>query len=526
MWHCPRARQPATSPTHRLRRRGVRRSASVLRGRPQAEFLEGRALLSSIVEYPLPTSSSVPAAITEGPGGEVWFVTQGSNAIGSIDPVTHAISTTPIPTAAAYAAGIAEGSDGKVWFTEERVGQIGVLDPTTGTIREIPTPTPDSDPYGITAGPDGNLWFTELGSGKIGMIDPKTGGITEFATPTQHSEPDAIAVGPDGNLWFTEFAADRIGSINPRTDAIAEFTLPTASSQPQGITAGPDGNLWFAEFGVNRIGMINTSTDAITDLSTPTTSARPWGITAGPDGNIWFSEQGSGQIGAIDPTTQQITELALPTSDSAPTEMAACSDGNVWFLESGKGSLGVVMLATNNPVADPPSSGTGGGPGAGQPSPAIPGTTSGSAVANSSTTSAPGEPTAAAPELVGEQVVRTGKGRRAHVVGFQLDFSEPLNVTAAQDSANYTVVEQAKHGRKLVSHPLAFHAVYDASSRSVRLILAGRPKFARGGRIVVAPNSSGTIAAVASARITGADGGNPMATVSLVILPGARGVVA
>ena len=83
MWHRPCARRPASSPA-RWPRRPSR--APDRRRAPDAESLEGRRLLSSIVEYPLPTADSVPVAIAQGPGGQVWFAEQGSNLIGSIDP--------------------------------------------------------------------------------------------------------------------------------------------------------------------------------------------------------------------------------------------------------------------------------------------------------------------------------------------------------------------------------------------------------------------------------------------------------
>src|SRR5438874_871120 len=44
--------------------------------RPQVEGLEGRALLASVTEYPVPglgNSSGVPGQIVKGPDGNLWF---------------------------------------------------------------------------------------------------------------------------------------------------------------------------------------------------------------------------------------------------------------------------------------------------------------------------------------------------------------------------------------------------------------------------------------------------------------------
>src|SRR6185312_17338416 len=97
MWHRPCARRPARS-----RPRGPRpcsKVGTVRRCSPQAELLEGRQLLTSISEYPLASASAVPVAITQGPGGQMWFLEQGSNAIASMNPITHAVHTTAIPSA-------------------------------------------------------------------------------------------------------------------------------------------------------------------------------------------------------------------------------------------------------------------------------------------------------------------------------------------------------------------------------------------------------------------------------------------
>src|SRR5262249_7059464 len=98
---------------------------------PSLECLESRQLLTTITEYPLPSSGSTPVAITSGPGGGLWFLEQGTNLVGTVDPKSHAMIERGIPTAAAYPRALAVASDGEVWFTEERVSQIGVLDPKT-----------------------------------------------------------------------------------------------------------------------------------------------------------------------------------------------------------------------------------------------------------------------------------------------------------------------------------------------------------------------------------------------------------
>ncbi|MHB1561985.1 MAG: Vgb family protein [Isosphaeraceae bacterium] len=507
MWQRTVARRSA-NPAGRARRIGECPRPNSIRRRPDVEPLEGRRLLATIVEYPLPAVTSGPFAIAPGPGGQMWFLEQGANQVASIDPVTHAISATPIPTAASYATSLAVGADGNIWFTEQRVGQLGVLDVKTDTIHEIPLSAVTADPMGITAGPDGRLWFAEEGSSMIASIDPIMGKIVEYPTPTPDSQPTSVAVGPNGNIWFTESKGNRIGEINPTTGQITEFPLPPGSAQPQSITAGPDGNLWFTVYGTGQIGKLNPTTGAITEFALPAAGARPWGIAAGPDGNIWFTESGSSQVGAIDPATGAITELTPPGRNTAPTGIAAGPDGNIWFTESMGASIGVVVLDPPPPVVDPLPSGTGGTEGSNGPT---------GPVLMSLQPASAGDP---GPAIVGGQSIDIGKGRHRHFVGFQLALGASLNPAAAQDPANYLVLQQTRFHHRAVFRPVGFRIIHSQASGTVQLVLRGHPRFAWGGEIVFNPDGAVAVAQTLRAASPLAPG-----TVTLTILPHARGVV-
>src|SRR5260370_27258868 len=95
--------------------RARRRSADRVRTRPRLEGLEDRCLLSvTITEFPIPASKANPGWITAGPDGNLWFTDAGTNAIGTINPATHAITEFPIPTRSANPRGITAGPDGNL----------------------------------------------------------------------------------------------------------------------------------------------------------------------------------------------------------------------------------------------------------------------------------------------------------------------------------------------------------------------------------------------------------------------------
>ncbi len=330
------------------------------RRRPVLEDLEARRLLSGISVFPVATADRMPTDIAAGPDGNLWFTEAVGDAIGEINPMTHAVTEIPLPNSVGFEGAdqvsITAGPDGKIWFADYDGNTIGMIDPTTDAITVFPVPTPDAGLEDITVGPDGNLWFTEKAANQVGMIDPTTDAISEFPVPTANSWLVDIAAGPDGNLWFTEQVGNAIGMIDPTTGAITEYPIPTAVSSPSGIAAGPDGNLWFVESGA--IGMIDPTTHAITEFPVPPgpsgTILADGTITAGPDGNLWFGSFNGDEVGSIDPTTDAITVYPVPldqpglTGIGGPAAIVAGPDGDMWITLENANEIGVFDPQTMN----------------------------------------------------------------------------------------------------------------------------------------------------------------------------------
>ncbi len=527
------------------------------RQRPAVELMESRELLSTIAEFPTPTAASNPISIVAGSDGNLWFTEILANKIGEINPTTHATTDFATPTANSNPFGITAGPDGNIWFTESAANKIGEINPTTHAISEFPVPTATAGLELITAGPDGNLWFTEILANKIGEINPTTHAISEFPTPTAGSEPFGIAAGADGNLWFTEVVGNKIGEINPTTHAISEFPVPTAGSEPFGIAAGPDGNLWFAELNGNKIGSINPTTHAFVETAVPTAASAPIGIAAGADGNLWFTEVNGNKIGSINPITDGITETAVPTAASGPRGIAPGPDGNLWFVEATGEKIGVLtptlsLAATAEPPAfvtsnspfgltvnvdyqsGPLDTGFNGNVTLALVNPNANGATLGGTLTVAAkdgvatftgltlnqlgsgyrimaftdpltTTLTTPVTVAVPPTIVTEKVIFAGKGKHKRVVGYELDFSTAMDPTRAASVVNYTLVQFQRHGGKLASSPVSFMAAYDVAARDVTLTLVGKPKFVKGGKLVVVAQPPGGLTNTAGAPL---DGGN------------------
>ena len=120
------------------------------------------------------------------------------------------------------------------------------------------------------------------------------------------------------------------------------------------------------------------------------------------------------------------------------------------------------------------------------------------------------------PTIVGAQVLTAGKGKHKHVSGFELIFSEALAPLPAANGGNYSMTQTIKLGRKTVNQAVKFSARYAGGSNRVDLLFAGKPTFARGGRISVLAAPPGGVTDIF---------GNPLAvSTTLYVLPGARGL--
>ena len=307
--------------------------------------LGGIALGQAITEFPIPTPSTQPTAITGGPDGNVWFTeTTYATCPGPLGPATCPVAggvsrirpdgtmtefSTSLggPLGSPFPYGITAGPDGNLWFTTlgSVLGQIS----TGGVINQFNTFI-DLGGKSIATGSDGNLWMTEIGD-RIARITT-TGVVTEFPLPTTGTLLQKIVAGSDGSLWFTELGANQIGRITT-AGMVAEFPIPTARCSPLGIAAGPDGNLWFTESIADKIGRITTA-GVISEYALPTVNSEPAFIAAGADGNLWFTELSGNKIGRIT-TAGIITEFAIPTPNALPLDIASGPDGNLWFIGSG-----------------------------------------------------------------------------------------------------------------------------------------------------------------------------------------------
>jgi streptogramin lyase len=319
------------------------------------EALESRRLLTTIpvvTVFPTSIANSNTQRIVRGFDGNMWFTDPGANAVGFINPTTHAVEEFPLPTPNAQPWGIAKShDDGHIWFTERNANAVATIDPNTHVITEFHTPIPNGGPTEIAEGPvDGVLYITETDAGHLSDFSPVTHAWGDIALPNSQSSPDGINFTSDATVFFTE-AGDpgNIGVVDPIQFTTHDFATPTANSHPGGISTQDSGLLWFTEGATNKIGAIDPATHAITEIALPANANDPNGlrgasrITVGPpfklfDNTLYFTEALSHDVGTLDPITHALGFIAVP--NAAPGDITVGANNTLWFTAGS--SIGVI----------------------------------------------------------------------------------------------------------------------------------------------------------------------------------------
>ncbi|HVN69046.1 MAG TPA: Virginiamycin B lyase [Candidatus Binatia bacterium] len=273
---------------------------------------------------------AVPAGITAGPDGDVWFTDPGNDVIGRI--TVRGKYKLQARAGAEVSDGITTGPDGALWFTtQESQPQIGRI--TTKGAVTLFADSGGEFPHGITTGPDGALWFAES-NGRVGRMTTD-GQVVHYDVAPSDATLEGIVTGPDGALWVTQnvVGGSRFSNRVIRVTTKGRKKSFTVGSGPDFICVGPDGALWFTEEASAAIGRL-TTTGAFTEFKLSDPNAQPSGIAVGPDGAFWFTDfSGVAGIGRMT-IAGKSRFYKVPGAGPELDQITAGPDGAMWFTSA------------------------------------------------------------------------------------------------------------------------------------------------------------------------------------------------
>jgi virginiamycin B lyase len=188
--------------------------------------------------------------------GTLYFTLQQSNMLGRLVPATGEIKLVTLSTPRSLPYGLKQDSKGTIWVAYNGTNKIGSMDPVTMEVREFPTPEGStSRRLAITS--DDMIWYVNSALGRLGRLNPKTGEIKEWASPSgPQSHPYAIEV-IDDVIWYNESnqRPDALVRFDPKTEKFQSWAIPSGVGIIRHMRKTPDGNLAIHQSSTNRIGL-------------------------------------------------------------------------------------------------------------------------------------------------------------------------------------------------------------------------------------------------------------------------------
>lgn len=287
------------------------------------------------IQVDVPTSGGFPSLFTDiivGPDGATWTSNVGSNSISRVALTGGAATTYATPTAG-LPAGLTNGPDGNIWFTYGTSPKIGRMT-TSGGVTEFPLPS-GTGAMDIATGSDGNLWYTGIGNQKIGRVTP-AGVVTEFSTGALN--PTFITAGPSGSnkLYVSFQSTNKIGIITT-SGTLSTVSLGADVTQPWYIrTVGND--VWFIEQKAGGWSLAKLVADS-TIQETVLPAANPTNIVPGEAGAFFVLDLGGLKVLSMSSAGAVTATYGLPIG---PLAGVFAADGNLWM----RGQLKVFQMLT------------------------------------------------------------------------------------------------------------------------------------------------------------------------------------
>lgn len=280
---------------------------------PEAEQTEILDYLAA--NYP-PSHNPRPTTLVEGPldvSFEEWTAPQLGQR--SRDPV--------------------EAPDGSIWWVGQGGNTIGRLNPETGAMQEWPLPA-EALPHSVNADAQGRIWYMGNGNGTIGLFDPATGEAREYPMPDENArDPHTAEFDANGIMWFTLQRSNMIGRFDPESGDIRLVTIARDGARPYGIKIDANGDPWVACNGSNCLIRVDAETMALTEIDLPGEGTHVRRLDIADDGRIWYVNSGLGRLGVHDPSTGDTREWPSPSGPDSHPYALAVIDGIVWYNESG-----------------------------------------------------------------------------------------------------------------------------------------------------------------------------------------------
>jgi virginiamycin B lyase len=235
---------------------------------------------------------------------------------------------------------VAPQTFGKVWYTSQGTGALGIIDPATGEVEHIEIGE-NSVPKTVVEGPDRAAWIVDSGLNAIVRIDLTLEEVKSWPLPEDRGDAGLAGAifDEDGTLWFTG-EAGIYGRFDHQSGDMEVFDAPGGPG-PYGITVTPDGDIYYASVGGNHIARVDRATGEAEVIEPPTPDQGARGVASDTQGRIWVSEENSGQISRYDPGSGEWESWQVPGEAPRPYAIHVDERDVVWLSDFGSNEVHV-----------------------------------------------------------------------------------------------------------------------------------------------------------------------------------------
>ena len=233
---------------------------------------------TTTLDFPGPMAPS--SVINE--GNTLWLGCK--EEVGELDLITGEFYDHFVNKMDSYLYDIHTDRLGNVWFVENKVNKVGTYYRMYDNTIEFEIPTPESYPTCLDIDSAGRLWFVESGPNRLGMFDTDLFSFKEYNVTTVDGKlPVLYQVSTmNASVWLTDTMYGRVLKFYPDEGRFAAVELGNGTA-PTFIKADSDGHLWVYEAGSKKLAEIEilegfgvpTPTPAPTPTSTPQPTATP-----------------------------------------------------------------------------------------------------------------------------------------------------------------------------------------------------------------------------------------------------------
>jgi streptogramin lyase len=327
---------------------------------------------------------SAPKDVVQGPDGNIYVASSGTNSILRYNGSTGAFISTFVASGSGGLSspyGVAFGPDGNLYVGSTALHAINRYNGTTGAFIDAFVPANSgglTGPKCIAFGADGNLYVADSDSNAVlryqgpsgaspGTPLPSTGQTGATFVPAGSgglSGPFELAFGPDGNLYVNNTANSlAVLKFDGATGAFISTYVPPGSGgllAPRGLAFDQDGRLYVTDVLSNAVHRYDSVGQYLDDpvVGAPNSVIWPIGLAFDTQGRLLITGRDSNAVVRYDRgvTATLSAASATPVSVSYATSAGSATAGSDYTTQAGTVMFSpgqtsrLILLATHDDV--------------------------------------------------------------------------------------------------------------------------------------------------------------------------------